>query len=46
MGCVVVDAELSIWLQLLMDKYTFGGVDHSWTKLCYYTQYFSADTPK
>ena len=45
-GCVVVDAELSIWLQLLMDKYTFGGVDHSWTKLCYYTQYFSADTPK
>ncbi len=35
-GCVPVDAELADILQLLMDKYTFSGVDHSWTKLCYY----------
>ena len=26
-------------LQMLMDKYTFSGVDHSWTKLCYYYDY-------
>jgi len=35
-GCVVVTEELAELLQLLMDKYTFGGVDHSWTKMCYY----------
>ena len=35
-GCVAVDARLAEILQLLMDKYTFAGVDHSWTKLCYY----------
>ena len=35
-GCVVVTEELAQILQLLMDKYTFAGVDHSWTKLCYY----------
>ena len=35
-GCVVVTKELAQILQLLMDKYTFSGVDHSWTKLCYY----------
>lgn len=35
-GCVEVDEELAQLLQLLMDKYTFAGVDHSWTKLCYY----------
>lgn len=35
-GCVVVDERLAELLQLVMDKYTFGGVDHSWTKLCYY----------
>ncbi len=37
-GCVPVDAELGALLQELMDKYTFQGVDHSWTKLCYYYQ--------
>ena len=35
-GCVVVTEELAELLQLLMDKYTFAGVDDSWTKLCYY----------
>ena len=35
-GCVAVDQRLAELLQLLMDKYTFAGVDHSWTKLCYY----------
>lgn len=35
-GCVAVTEELAALLQLLMDKYTFSGVDHSWTKLCYY----------
>ena len=35
-GCVVVDQELAELLQLLMDKYTFKNVEHSWTKLCYY----------
>ena len=35
-GCVVVDARLAELLQLIMDKYTFAGVEHSWTKLCYY----------
>lgn len=35
-GCVVVTERLAEILQLLMDKYTFAGVEHSWTKLCYY----------
>ena len=35
-GCVVVTERLAEILQLLMDKYTFKNVDHSWTKLCYY----------
>lgn len=35
-GCVVVDARLAELLQLIMDKYTFAGVENSWTKLCYY----------
>lgn len=35
-GCVAVTEELAEALQALMDKYTFSGVDHSWTKLCYY----------
>lgn len=44
-GCVVVNAELAEALQLLMDKYTFEGVENSWRKLCYYTQYFGPDNP-
>ena len=35
-GCVPVTEELAEILQHLMDKFTFAGVDHSWTKLCYY----------
>ena len=38
-GCVPVDQRLAEILQLLMDKYTFENVDHSWTKLCYYYDY-------
>ena len=35
-GCVPVDAELAKILQAFMDKYSFAGVENSWTKLCYY----------
>ena len=35
-GCVPVDAELAKILQAFMDKYSFAGVNNSWTKLCYY----------
>ena len=35
-GCVVVTKELAELLQKLMDKFTFAGVEDSWTKLCYY----------
>lgn len=53
-GCVVVTEELAALLQLLMNKYTFMNgvepnqtpVENSWAKLCYYTQYFNASTPK
>ncbi len=38
-GCVVVNEELAEALQLLMDKYTFEGVETSWRKLCYYYDY-------
>ncbi len=41
-GCVPVDAELGALLQELMDKYTFPGVDHSWTKICYYYRHVGA----
>lgn len=44
-GCVPVNEELAKVLQLLMDKYTFSGVENSWRKLCYYTQYFGEDAP-
>lgn len=36
LGCVEVDERLAEILQLLMNKYTFENVDHSWTKICYY----------
>ena len=35
-GCVVVDEQLAEILQMLMDKYTFAGVETSWRKMCYY----------
>ena len=43
-GCVPVDAKLATMLQALMDKFTFDGVEHSWTKLCYY--YKTLEAPK
>lgn len=42
-GCVPVDARLAEILQLVMDKYTFENIDHSWTKLCYYYDYLGPD---
>ena len=44
-GCVIVTDEVAGLLQKLMDKYTFKGVENSWVKLCYYHQYFCAETP-
>lgn len=38
-GCVPVNEELAELLQMLMDKFTFEGVDYSWLKLCYYYDY-------
>ena len=38
-GCVPVTEDLAQILQMLMDKYTFENVEHSWTKLCYYYQH-------
>lgn len=35
-GLVAVDARLAQILQLLMDKFTFAGVENSWIKVCYY----------
>lgn len=45
-GCVAVTEELAEALQALMDKYTFQGVDHSWTKLCFYYDYIGPDPNK
>jgi len=42
-GCVVVDERLGEILQMLMDKYTFANVDHSWIKLCYYYQHLDSE---
>ncbi len=41
-GCVAVDENLGAMLQQLMDKYTFSGVENSWTKLSFYYQHISA----
>lgn len=38
-GCVAVDERLAELLQMLMDKFTFRGVQNSWTKLCYYYEH-------
>jgi len=42
-GCVAVDERLAEILQLLMDKYTFEGVENSWLKLCYYYDYLGPE---
>lgn len=44
-GCVVVNEEFAKVLQLLVDKYSLAGVENSWIKLCYYTQYFGPVSP-
>ncbi len=38
-GCVKVDEQFARVLELLMDKYTFEGIEYSWLKLCYYYNY-------
>ena len=38
-GCVKVDEEFARVLWLLMNKYTFAGIEGSWLKLCYYYKY-------
>ena len=38
-GCVAVDETLAEILYGLTNKYTFYGVEYSWTKLCCYYQY-------
>jgi hypothetical protein len=43
---VIVTEEVAELLQMLVDKYSFSGIENSWAKLCYYHQYFSASTPK
>ena len=35
-GCIAVNERLAEILQMLMDKFTFNGVENSWLKLCYY----------
>ena len=45
-GCVAVNKELGEVLQMLMDKYTFKGVENSWIKLCYYYDYLGPDANK
>ena len=35
-GTVMVTEELAEILQEMMDCYIFNGVEHQWTKLCYY----------
>lgn len=42
-GCVVATKDLTDILQKLMDKYTFEGVENSWTKLCYYYDYLGPE---
>ena len=43
-GCVAVNEELGEVLQMLMDKYTFKGVENSWIKLCYYYDYLGPNS--
>ena len=39
-GCTAVTEELAKILQTLMNIYLFEGVDHSWTKLCFYYKHY------
>lgn len=39
-GCIELTEELAEILQMYMDKYTFEGVEHGWTKLCFYYKHY------
>ncbi|MBO5294870.1 MAG: redoxin domain-containing protein [Clostridia bacterium] len=41
-GCVAVDERLAQILQLIVDKYTFEGVENAWQKFCYYYDHMGA----
>ena len=45
-GCVKVNEEFAEILGLLMDKYTFAGIEESWVKLCYYYKYVGEENNK
>lgn len=42
-GLIRVDEQLQEILQLLMDKYTFSGVENSWMRFCYFYQTVDAN---
>ena len=42
-GCVPVDARLAELLQMIMDKYTFEGVENSWLKMCFYYDHLGSN---
>jgi len=42
-GCVAVDERLAEILQMLVDKYSFAGVENSWLKMCYYYRYIGPE---
>ncbi len=45
-GCVAVTEELAQVLQMLVDKFSYKDVENSWTKVCYYYDYFGPDANK
>lgn len=44
-GCVPVTEELAEILQLLVDAYSFDGVENAWTKMCCFYQHLGPDVP-
>ena len=42
-GCVKVDEKLATVLQALMNAYSFQNVTNSWTKLCYFFEYYGPE---
>lgn len=43
-GCIELTEELAEILQMYIDKYTFEGVEHGWTKLCFYYKHYGPAT--
>ncbi len=39
-GCIEMTEELAEILQMFMDRYSLEGVEHSWTKLCFYYKHY------